>query len=77
MTQVEKEKLSNEIKLQRFKTKKTQEDCAKALCMSVPTYKNIEDNPDKMSIDYIIRLSDFLDFNLLKFFLNDVLQTAI
>ena len=44
MREEEKIMLSEQIKLVRFKRKKTQEDCAKALNISIPTYKNIEDN---------------------------------
>ena len=41
MREEEKIMLSEQIKLVRFKRKKTQEDCAKALNISIPTYKNI------------------------------------
>ncbi len=77
MTEKEKNALSEQIKMLRFKRKKTQEDCAKALNISIPTYKNIEDNPNKIDLDQAIKLSEILDFNLLQFFLNGILQNAI
>lgn len=77
MTEIEKNALSEQIKMLRFKRKKTQEDCAKALNISIPTYKNIEDNPNKIDLDQAIKLSEILDFNLLQFFLSDILQNAI
>ena len=69
--------LSEEIKLQRFRTKKTQEDCAKTLGISIPTYKNLEDNPNRMDLDQAIKLFSYIDFNLNEIFLKYILQSAI
>lgn len=76
MTQDQIIKLSEEIKLQRFKTKKTQEDCAKYLDISTPTFREYENNPNKMDLDQLIKLGDFLKFDMAKFFLNSILQNA-
>lgn len=77
MSQQEIIALSEEIKLQRFKKKKTQEECANILHISIPTYKNIEDCPNKMNLDQAIILSNFLECNLLEFFLKSILHNAI
>lgn len=77
MTIDEKNILTEQIKMLRFKRKKTQEACAKALDISIPTYKNIENNPNKLTLDQLINLSDFLNYNFLQFFLNYILQNAI
>ncbi len=77
MTTAEIKELSELIKLLRFKKKKTQEECAKALGISIPTYKNIEDNPNKLNIDQAIKLSEFMDYNILQFFLTSILQNAM
>ena len=69
--------LSEIIKLQRFKEKRSQEDCAKKLNISIPTYRELEYNPNKLDLDQIIILSDFLNYNLVEFFLNLLLQNAI
>ena len=69
--------LSDEIKLQRFRTKKTQEDCAKTLGISIPTYKNLEDNPNRMDLDQAIKLFTYIEFDLSDIFLRYVLQNAI
>lgn len=69
--------LSQEIKVQRFKTKKTQEDCAKILGISIPTYKNLEDNPNRMDLDQAIKLFNYIDFDLSDIFLKYVLQNVI
>ena len=69
--------LSDEIKLQRFKTKKTQDDCAKMLGISIPTYKNLEDNPNRMDLDQAIKLFTYIEFDLSDIFLRYVLQNAI
>lgn len=71
------EKLSEIIKLQRFKEKKSQEDCAKRLEISIPTYRELEYNPNKLNLDQAIILGNFLNFNLIEFFLDTLLQNAI
>ena len=40
-------------------------------------YKNIEDNPNKLNIDQAIKLSEFMDYNILQFFLTSILQNAM
>ena len=77
MREEEKIMLSEQIKLVRFKRKKTQEDCAKALNISIPTYKNIEDNPNKLNLEQALNLIYYLNYNFFQFFLNTILQYAI
>ena len=77
MTQEDIKVLSEQIKLLRFQRKKSQEECAKALNISIPTYKNFEDNPNKLNLEQAINLSTFLDYNLLQFFLENILQNAM
>lgn len=62
--------LSENIKLQRFKKKISQENCADKLNISIPTYRDLEYNPNKLSIDQAIILSQFLDLNILEIFFN-------
>ena len=70
-------KLSEEIKMQRFKKNKSQNDCANLLEISIPTYRDLEYNPNKLSFEQAFRLSEFLDWNIFEFFLNTILQNAI
>ena len=69
--------LSEAIKLQRFIEKKSQEECSKILEISIPTYREYENNPNKLNLDQAIILGKFLNWNILEFFLKDVLQNAI
>lgn len=69
--------LSEELKLQRFKQKKSQEDCAKLLEVSVPTYREYEYHPNKLSLEQAFMLSEYLNWNLFEFFLSNILQNAI
>lgn len=77
MTRTEILKLSEEIRFQRFKKKKSQDDCAKCLNISIPTYRDIEYNPNKLSLEQALKLSDLLEWNLFEFFLQSILQNAI
>lgn len=77
MTEEQKKILVEEIKLQRFKKKKSQEDCAKALGISVPTYRELEYNPGKIDLNQAFILADFLEWNLFEFFLEAILRNAI
>lgn len=77
MTKNEILQLSEEIKLQRFKRKKSQEDCAKYLNISIPTYRELEYNPNKLNLEQSIGLSELLEWNIFDFFLKNVLQNAI
>lgn len=77
MTKEEIKQLSEEIKLQRFKKKKSQDECAKSLNISIPTYRDIEYNPNKLTFEQALILSDFLEWNLFEFFLQFVLHNAI
>lgn len=76
MTKEEINRLSEEIKFRRFKEKKSQDDCAKMLDISIPTYRDIEYNPHKMNLEQALKLSEFLNFNLVEFFLQVILQNA-
>lgn len=69
--------LSEAIKLERFKKKKSQEDCANILGISIPTYRDYEYNPNKLNLDQALILGEFLNWNLIEFFLIDILQNAI
>lgn len=77
MTEKQIEELSKSIKLQRFKEEKTQENCANCLKISIPTYKNYEDNPNKLDVEQAYILSKYLNFNIFEIFLNIILQNAI
>ena len=77
MTEEEIKKLSEEIQIQRFKKKISQENCANLLGVSIPTYRELEYNPNKLDLEQAIKLSDFLEWNIFDFFLSNVLQNAI
>lgn len=77
MTNQEKEMVTKEIKVQRLRKNKTQEDCAVALNISVPTYRELEYNPNKFDVEQILILSDYLEWNFFEFFLQSILQNAI
>lgn len=77
MNNEQKIKLSEELKLKRFIRKKSQEDCANILGISVPTYRDLEYNPDKLDLSQAYILGEFLNWNMFEFFLNDILQNAI
>jgi transcriptional regulator with XRE-family HTH domain len=77
MTEEEKKKLSDEIINQRFRKRVNQEEIAKDLNISVPTYRALEKDPSKLDIEQILIISEKLEWNLLQFFLGDVLQNAI
>jgi len=77
MTDKDKELITKEIKVQRLKQSKTQEECANILNVSVPTYRELEYNPNKFDIEQILILSEFLNWNFFEFFLQHVLQNAI
>lgn len=69
-------RLSEEIKLQRFKKNKSQDKCSQVLEMSIPTYRELENHPNKFNLDQIIVLGDYLEINLVEFFLDTILQNA-
>lgn len=77
MQEEEIKKLSEELKTQRFKKKKSQSDCANLLEISIPTYRDLEYNPNKLSFEQAFKLSEFLEWNIFEFFLNIILQNAI
>lgn len=69
-------KLSEELKVQRFRKNKSQEECANLLGISIPTYRELEYNPNKLNLEQALKLGDFLDWNIFDFFLNIILQNA-
>ena len=77
MTEKDVIRLSDAIKLQRFKEKKSQEDCSKILEISIPTYREYENNPNKLNLEQAIILGNYLNWNMLEFFLQDILHNAI
>lgn len=77
MEKEEISKLSEELKVQRFRKGKSQEECANILGISIPTYRELEYNPNKINLEQAFLLSDFLDWNLFEFFLTNILQNAI
>lgn len=77
MTEEEKRELSEEIVNQRFRKRINQAEMAKELNISVPTYRTLEKDPGKLDIDQIMTISKKLEWNLTKFFLDNVLQSAI
>lgn len=77
MNEEQIKKLSEELRLKRFVKKKSQEDCAKLLNISIPTYRDLEYNPNKLDLAQAYLLSEYLDWNIFEFFLDNILQSAI
>ncbi len=77
MNKEEISKLSEELKVQRFRRGKSQEECANMLEISIPTYRELEYNPNKISLEQAIKISEYLEWNIFEFFLTSILQNAI
>ena len=60
--------ITKEIKVQRLRQNKTQEACANVLSISIPTYRELEYNPNKFDIEQMIILSKFLEWDFFEFF---------
>ena len=67
MTEEQKRIISDELKLQRFKNKITQEEMAEALKITRRTYITLENNPGKLNIAQSFIISDVLNWNLCNF----------
>lgn len=61
--------ISRNIKSCREKFGKTQEDIAKVLSISKPTYINIENNPLNCSINKLNKVANAIGCNIDEFFL--------
>ena len=77
MTEEEKKKLSDEIVNQRFRKRINQDEIARDLNISVPTYRTLEKDPSRLSIEQVMAISKILEWNLVEFFFYNVLQNAI
>ena len=77
MTNEEKKLLTKEIQVQRLRADKTQEECANVLNISVPTYRELEYNPNKIDLEQLLKLGEYLNCNFFQIFLNNILQNAI
>lgn len=67
MTEEQKRTISDELKLQRFKNKITQEDMAEALKITRRTYMTLENNPEKINLAQSFIISEVLNWNLCNF----------
>ncbi len=77
MTEKEMELLANELKSQRINRNITQEECATYLNISVPAYRQLENNPHKLSMEQALRISELLKWNIFEFFLGEISQNVI
>lgn len=68
MNNQDKTTITKEIKVQRLRQNKTQEDCATILSISIPTYRELEYNPNKFDIEQMLILSNFLEWDFFEFF---------
>ena len=62
------DELTEELKLLRFKSKLSQEDVAKMLKISRNSYNNYENNPLKITLEFLLKLSEILGYDLYNFF---------
>ena len=62
------DELTEELKLLRFKSKLSQEDVAKMLKISRNSYNNYENNPLKITLEILLKLSEILGYDLYNFF---------
>ena len=69
--------LSDEIRAERVKRKLSQEDMAKTLKISVPTYRDLEYHPNKISLEQGLIINYLLNWNIFDFIMSDILQNAI
>lgn len=77
MNENEIKTLSDQLKLERFKNKISQEHMAKALNISVPTYRELEYHPNKISLEQGLIINYILNWNIYDFILSNILQNAI
>lgn len=64
------------LKLERFKKKVSQDKIAEFIGISGNTYRSYENNPETITLDVGVKISEFLDCNVFQFFLDSVLQSA-
>lgn len=69
------EELSEFLKLQRFKSKLSQEDVAKMLGISRNSYNQYENYPLKITLEVLLKLSIIYDINLYNFFYSQCCKT--
>lgn len=69
------EELSEFLKLQRFKSKLSQEDVAKILGISRNSYNQYENYPLKITLEVLLKLSIIYDINLYNFFYSQCCKT--
>ena len=77
MTNEEKKLLTKEIQVQRLRADKTKEECANVLNISVPTYRELEYNPNKIDLEQLLKLGEYLNCNFFQIFLSSILQSAL
>ena len=77
MTEEQKNIITDEIKLQRFKNKIRCKDISKALGISRETYRRLENNPNIITFNQGLIISEVLNWNFYDFILSEVLHTAI
>ena len=77
MNEEQKKIVSDEIRVQRFKSKLTQIDMATALNITRETYRKLENDPSKISFEQGLIISYRLNWNLFNFIMDTVLHNAI
>ena len=77
MNDKEIELLSNQIRAERARNRISQEQMAKALGISRPTYNDLELHPNKISLDQGLIINYYLNWNMFDFILSNILQNAI
>ena len=68
--------VSEYLKLERFKKKVSQDKIAEFIGISGNTYRSYENNPETITLDVGVKISEFLDCNIFQFFLDSMLQNA-
>lgn len=69
-------KISEYLKIERFKKKISQDKIAEFIGISGNTYRSYENNPETITLDVGIKINEFLDCNIFQFFLDSMLQNA-
>jgi len=69
--------LSDQIRAERARNRISQEQMAKALNISRPTYNELELHPNKISLDQGLIINYYLNWNMFDFILSNILQNAI
>lgn len=77
MNESDIELLSGQLRAERARNRLSQEQMAKALGISRPTYNDLESHPNKISLEQGLIINYYLNWNMFDFILSSTLHNAI